>query len=363
MKVAFQGGDPNRRITIEAKLLEELKNVKQMVTKRQWDYVCCVAGIPGTGKSTLASWTIAPYLCPWFDLSYVCFEADEFIRKTNSCPEYSAVVLDESFADLNSRTTMTKAFQKIINHLQIIRQKHLFIILCLPNFFDLSKSIAIFRLSHLFVCTTNKDTGKRGSFLAFGRQRKRELYIKGGKYVNYNAVRANFPGEYRKNRDLFDYKAYEVMKLEHLYRQAEILDKGEVRLDRAAFLLENAILNLTKLDQKYWTQQKLADIFEIGLDSIKQHWKNLKEDKRVPPELLKKSDWRAKHALDRLKRLGKVGEGAGIDMNNPQVELSRKNKDESSAKLPLEGLKGANRYQTQHAIDIYTEKEVPEDEN
>ena len=99
-----------------------------MRNKKNWDYVALYAGIPGSGKSTLAR-TDAKYCCPWFDIKYIAFTAQEFIRITNTCPDYSSVVLDESFQSLNSKITMSKPFQRIINHLQLIRQKRLFVFL------------------------------------------------------------------------------------------------------------------------------------------------------------------------------------------------------------------------------------------
>lgn len=195
----------------------------------KWDYVCIVSGIPGSGKSTLAR-TIGKYCSHWFNLSQVCFTDEEFIKVTNNCPKFSAVILDESFQSLNSRVTMSKAFLRIINHLQLVRQKHLFIILCLPNFFDLSKGIAVFRASHLFVTYASK-TGQRGRFLGWGRDEKRRLYIRGMKYMNYNAQIANIRGTFSKNDMIMSQEEYERKKNKHLLAQEVALGKKLNKLD------------------------------------------------------------------------------------------------------------------------------------
>lgn len=201
-------------IYVDGKLETALNIAKIRVKKKNWDYVSVVAGIPGSGKSTFAR-TIARFCCPWFDLSYIAFTDKEFIKITNDAPEFSAVILDESFQSLNTKIVFTPEFLRIINHLQIIRQKHLFIILCLPNFFDLSKGVAIFRASHLFV-TYASDKGDRGRFLAFGRAEKRKLYVKGSRFMEYNAVKANFYGKYTMNASILPEKAYEDEKIRHL---------------------------------------------------------------------------------------------------------------------------------------------------
>ncbi|KKK98672.1 hypothetical protein LCGC14_2640400 [marine sediment metagenome] len=112
--------------------------------KKDWDYVCGVTGYSGVGKS---SWVRAPckYLDPNFTEANIALTAEEFITKTNAAPEYSAIVLDESFEAMSSKVSQSKDFMRILNHLQLIRQKKLFIFLFLPNFFDLQKTVPIFR--------------------------------------------------------------------------------------------------------------------------------------------------------------------------------------------------------------------------
>jgi adenylate kinase family enzyme len=212
-----------RKVSMHQRMRGELSKVKDKVLHHNWDYVAVVAGLPGSGKSTFAR-GCAKYLCEWFDSSYVAFTAEEFIKITNNAPEFSAIVLDEAFQALNTRVTMSPDFLRIVNHLQLIRQKHLFIFLCLPNFFDLSKGIAVFRTSHLFVTYASKE-GQRGRVLAFGRDTKRKLYVKGSRYMDYNCVRSNFHCSYYKNRDILDEPNYLSKKKQHLLDQDKKIDK------------------------------------------------------------------------------------------------------------------------------------------
>ena len=205
-------------LKVDPKLQRTLNDVIKRVKEKNWDYVAIVAGLPGAGKSTMAQ-TLAKYCDETFDESKIAFSDEDFIRITNEVPEYSSVILDESFQSLNAKISMSSAFLRIINHLQIIRQKHLFVFLCLPNFFDLSKGVAVFRASHLYVAYPN-EVGDRGRFLAFDRDAKRELYIRGSKYMNYNAIKANYFGQFWEN-DVVPEKLYERMKLTHLQSQGK----------------------------------------------------------------------------------------------------------------------------------------------
>jgi len=236
-----------------------------------------------SGKSTLMRTTVAPYLAKRLEDIQIVFDADEFVKITNECAENSVIIVDEGFADWNSRQSTRNEFLKLVNHAQLIRQKHLFILICLPNFFDLSKTIAIFRSSHLFVTYAN-EKGHRGSFLAFGRDKKRELFIKGSKYMDYNCVRANFVGNFRMNKGLMDDEAYEKQKRIHLLSQEKQLDKpNEQRVDRANFITENVIINLKRRGFK---QKEMAEILGIAVETVSRHWSKLKRDRKVPPDLL-----------------------------------------------------------------------------
>lgn len=240
-------------------LIRSLDLAKDRVKKRNWDYVSIISGIPGSGKSTLAR-CLARYCCPWFDLPHVAFTVDEFIKLTNNCPEYSSVILDESFQSLNSRVTMSPAFLRIINHLQIIRQKHLFIFLCLPNFFDLSKGVAIFRASHLFVTYASND-GKRGKYLAWDRSGKRRLYIRGQKYLNYNAVVANVRGKFITMKKIMSEVEYEKKKRKHLMDQEQtLIKKGKHETDK-----ERIAIKLYKMGWKY---RQIYEFVEVDKSTL-----------------------------------------------------------------------------------------------
>ncbi len=241
-------------------LLKNVEKVKEVVQKKDFDYVAIIAGLPGAGKSNFAI-TLAKYFCPWFDHTYIAYTAEQFIELTNNCPKRSSVVLDESFASLNSKVGMSSDYLKVVNHLQLIRQKNLFILLCLPNFFDLNKGIAIYRTSHLFVIY-GKKFGDRGSFSAFDRDNKKMLYIKGQKYMNYNCVKPNFRGQFTKQKAL-PVEIYDKLKLQHLKEQNINIGRKTTRVN----VQRDKVLAYCKFILKI-PVKKLQDLTKLTPESI-----------------------------------------------------------------------------------------------
>jgi adenylate kinase family enzyme len=230
-----------------------------VVKNKNFDYVSIISGLPGTGKSTLAV-SLAKYCCPWFDKSYICFTGQQFVDVTTNCDNNSSVVLDESFVSLNSKITMSKEYISIINHLQIIRQKNLFIFLCLPNFFDLSKGIAIYRSSHLFD-VYGETFGERGRVAVFDRDAKRMLYILGQKFMNYQATKPNFRATFSKQKAI-DQEDYDKMKTEHLKQQ--IPEKEE---DKTWVEQRNKIMSFCH-EEHGTTIEKFQEITGLGRTSV-----------------------------------------------------------------------------------------------
>ena len=238
-----------------AKVLDQAKRRN----KRSWDYIAIIAGNCGAGKSTLAR-GLANYCDRNFDEWKIAFDAEQFIEITTRAPQYSAVILDESFADFNSRAGSSKSFLKVINHIQLIRQKNLFVFLCLPNFFDLSKTIAIFRTNHLFVAYANQD-GVRGSYAVFDRIKKKNLYILGQKFLNYHAVKPNFHARYYKDEDAMNNKLYEELKNKHYIEQNKKIDTGNIKNER-----NNILYKLKK--EHGWSTKDVAKISELSNPQI-----------------------------------------------------------------------------------------------
>src|SRR3990167_2523310 len=211
-----------KQLYIADAIADNLKRTKVAVLTKGWDYVCIISGLPGVGKSTFAQ-ALAKYLDPSFESWQICFTGSEFRNKTINGTKGQAFVPDESFADINTPLSKGPEFIATVNHLQLIRQKNLFLILILPDFFSLSKNVAIFRASHLFV--PYSEDYNHGDVAIFDRETKRELYIKGKQFCNYQAALPNFRTDFQVSW-FVDKEDYDKRKKEHLLTQSKIKEKG-----------------------------------------------------------------------------------------------------------------------------------------
>jgi len=264
-------------MSIDGYLHETLSGVKKVVSKKDFDYVTIISGDPGLGKSNFAI-NCCKTLDPNFTINNIAMTAEEFIEITTKIPKHSAVMLDESFASLNSRVGRSADFLRILNHLQIIRQRNLFIFLCLPNYFDLQKSISIYRSRHLFV-VFGKEFGSRGRFIAFGKNEKKELYIKGLKFMNYNAVKANYYGSFTRQKAI-DEKEYEKKKYNHLMDQNKKLSEHRslVYVERNKSIILNRELGASV--------KLISEKLDISERRIYQIIKGEKDREKIKEELV-----------------------------------------------------------------------------
>lgn len=225
-----------KKLYIPDAIATNLNKSKIAVNTKGWDYVCIVSGIPGVGKSTFGQ-ALAKYLDPDFESWQICFTAEEFKEKTSLGKKGQAFMLDESFADMNSNVCRSPEFNALVNHLQLIRQKNLFLILILPDFFSLAKNIALFRASHLFVPYSVEY--KHGDVAVFDREAKRQLYIKGKPFVDYQCVPPNFRCDFQGHWfcDVEDYKKRKDEHLREASKVKEVSKRASQTRDVLAYLL------------------------------------------------------------------------------------------------------------------------------
>ena len=172
--------------------MDNFKNAKEMV-HNDWDMVCLYDGAVGVGKSVLAM-QHAYYFDPTFNLSRVCFTAEEFKNAVNKAEKYQAVLYDEAYTGMSSRDTMKSVNKQLEKRITEIRQKNLYLFIVMPTFFDLAKQMAIWRARYLIHVYTTKR--KRGFFRFYNEEKKKLLYILGQKYYSYNKPKPNFSGRF-----------------------------------------------------------------------------------------------------------------------------------------------------------------------
>jgi len=152
------------------------------------------------------------------------FRGDDLIKKAKEMPKYSVIVYDEAGSDLMARKTMHGTTQALLDFFRECGQLNLFVICVLPDFFDLPKGIAITRSICLVDCSF-REKFNRGLFKFYGRRAKKMLYLKGRKFLDYDAHPCDFRGTFT-NFYTIDEKAYRNLKYKALTgREADEKEK------------------------------------------------------------------------------------------------------------------------------------------
>lgn len=204
------------------------KNLDILVNKisKDFDFMIIVSG-SGTvriGKSVFAM-QIGSYLAKnvaenynkkyLFDINHnFAFRGDDLIKKANWLHENygfgGVLVYDEAGADLHTQKIYTPLMRTLMDFFRECGQMNLFLILVIPDFFDLPKGIAISRSIGVANVRFKEDL-KRGAFSFFNFKQKKDLYIKGKKFCNYRASKPSFFGEFW-NKYPVDEVAYRELK-------------------------------------------------------------------------------------------------------------------------------------------------------
>lgn len=203
-----------------------------------WDFVFCVDGTERGGKSTLAQ-QIAKFVDDGFDIDSIVFTPEQFEDAIKVASPFSAVVYDEAYGGLGSRSTMSRVNRTLVKMLTEIGFKNLFVIIVLPSFFDLDKYVALWRCRALFHVYTGNNW-ERGFFMCFNKERSKDLYVLGKKFYNYSVVKANFYGRFVKH--------YVVDKDAYVRKKRDAQDSNDVKslLDEREvddLLFERLVLN------------------------------------------------------------------------------------------------------------------------
>ncbi len=204
-----KGSREEGSIYMDGMLYESFRNVKDIMKKKNLDLVVACSGYPGLGKSKLIS-QLASFCDTSFDESRMWQKTEDFVKAVKDEKNIlKAHVLDEAWEGLSSGQVRKQIGAILLNIMNVIRQKRLFIFIVLPDFFDLSKNIAIFRSRWLIHCYS-EEFGDIGRFAAFDQAAKKQLYIRGKKFEDYSAWPADFFGVFTKaDPPNFNWENYE----------------------------------------------------------------------------------------------------------------------------------------------------------
>lgn len=235
-------------------LKRNLDFIKDKVLHKNMDFVICVDGRVGQGKSTLAS-QLALFLDPTFTLDNIVFTPNQFIESVKKAKKGQAIIFDEAMI-ISSRSAMSEFNKAVVFLMAQIRSKQLFIFFVLPSIFDLDRNLALHRTNLLLHCYSD-EFGKRGKYAGFIEDSVKALYLNGKKFYSYSKPKSNFIGVFTKHFSV-DMDKYEAKKQEAI----KTMTLKPERLNKFKIQRDNVIRHLKDKGLKY---NEIADI--VGLSN------------------------------------------------------------------------------------------------
>jgi hypothetical protein len=238
---------------LDGYLKTKLDNVKDII-KKNWDCVILIDGKERAGKSTLG------FCCAWYlsdgkmTINNLAKNTDDAIAKIQTLPDKSVLFIDEGSLSFSSKDAMRTEQKKIMKILDVVGQKNLTIIIVLPSFFELNKSIACRRSKFLLHVYTDEQL-ERGRFTYFGEKKKRMLYEVGKKnYGSYDYPEADFIGRFTDFKTPF-FEEYLKLKRDTLMIA---LNEDISKKDSSKPMMQIDVL-FKILHDAGWTLQKISD--------------------------------------------------------------------------------------------------------
>ena len=259
---------------IDETLYTNLKILAKNITKDLTYLAVCSSSTyeVGAGKSTFMSQIGEAYTDLvnqihgtnlTFDMNNIVFRPKDLITRSFSLPKYSCIILDE-WEDTHYWSeigiTLRQFFRKC-------RQLNLFMILIIPNFFQLGINYAVSR-SLFFIDVRFEGEFDRGYFKLYNYDSKKYLYLFGKKNQDYNATKSDINGRFVDGYAVneAEYKAVKLRDaIESEDRVHEEKEKKELILKTLMCTILKKEFNLSSRKQ-----EELFDRynFHIGRDTI-----------------------------------------------------------------------------------------------
>lgn len=215
----------DKKYYLHKTLKNNLDVLKQKI-KKDWFFIIIISGSNRVriGKSTLAQ-QISYYLDPTYDFDALVFDPAKVKPVALKKKKYQVVHYDEARAGLDAKRAMENMQKELLDFLAEAGQLNQFLILVLPDFFELKKEIAQSQSICLINCYTPSDNiFQRGQFQFFNIYNKNKLYYWGKKRGgDYWATKPDFTGDF-SNYQVLDKTRYQKAKRDALLKGKEVME-------------------------------------------------------------------------------------------------------------------------------------------
>ena len=203
----------NQGFSLCTNLKKNLDDFLVRAVANLWDGIFILSGMEGSGKSTYGS-AICRYLDPTFPgppledgsarrhCDRIVFTPAQFSEAVAKSKPKQAIQFDEAILGLMAGDAGMNVQKMLMKEITLIRKKQLYIVLVIPSIFSMRMPIAAQR-SRFLIHTYSPDGIQRGYYKFYNYPTKRNLYIKGKKDFNQDAVEANFKGSFVNTEGLF----------------------------------------------------------------------------------------------------------------------------------------------------------------
>lgn len=250
------------------KLIQNFKHIK-INNVKDWDFKILISGdgMTRTGKSTIAA-QAAQYFDPSFYRNWkerMIFDGQKLVKTAYEIGSNKALVYDEAREGLDSKKQMEKYTKNLLDFFSQCGNLNHIIIIVLPDFFELPKSIALTQSICLINCYARHGF-QRGYFEFYNRKDKRYLFIKGSKYLDYSQQKPSFKGTFTKYFPM-DREEYETEKNIQLKGIRE--KEGVSLIRKAAEIHRNRmIISVSKFIELGFKPKDLAILFACDKATI-----------------------------------------------------------------------------------------------
>ncbi len=218
--------------------------------------------IHNSGKSTLAQ-QIGAYIDPTLigDLSKICITPDEFQEKITKSND-ECIIYDEAGRGMSAKGALSEVNKILSGMMQEMGQRHLFVIIVLPTFFELQKYQALWRARVLL--HTYKKRSQKGYWRFIGAKAKQKMYLYGKKEYNYNVVRSKRRGRF--------YKGYVVDKDKYEKKKDVAFKESYGRKPKKEKYKDQRDALIYFMNKKYKIEQKeiCNELKNLGFESTQQ---------------------------------------------------------------------------------------------
>lgn len=236
--------------------------VKNLISKRDKDYVILIDGYEGSGKSTIGQ-QIGRYVDPTLSLARICMTASEFKQAILNAGKGQCVIYDEAVTGMTAGDSISRVGKLLKSLMMQMRQKNLLVIVILPTIFELNKYAVLSRARFFF--HTYELRGKTGYWVGYNRKDMKKTYLKGKKTYSY-FVRSRFNGRFY-GKYTVDEQAYRKKKEDALTliddEDENVSEGGKMTIERRV-LLCNLFENLTNV-KKMSQDEFCTQILRLGI--------------------------------------------------------------------------------------------------